>query len=97
MSIFFSSEEFSRVRRDAKQMSAAIAISRKPVSVISGRGGTGKTEVVTTTLNAIDKFLTEKVNVGAAFKTWPVSDGRLRRTYFKFLPKRYQTDPSGES
>ena len=69
LSIFFSSEEFSRVRRDAKQMSAAIAISRKPVSVISGRGGTGKTEVVTTTLNAIDKFLTEKVNAGAAFKT----------------------------
>ncbi len=58
---FFCSDNFNRIRSDPTQLSAAKAITRNPVTVISGRGGTGKTEVVTSTLNAIDKFFNDKV------------------------------------
>lgn len=53
-------DEFTRVRKDAKQLLAAKKICHNPVTVISGRGGTGKTEVVTTVLNGLDKYFVEK-------------------------------------
>jgi ATP-dependent exoDNAse (exonuclease V) alpha subunit len=59
--MLFCSDDFNRIRSDPTQLSAAKAITRNPVTVISGRGGTGKTEVVTSTLNAIDKFFNDKV------------------------------------
>jgi hypothetical protein len=44
--IFFTfSERFERIRADPLQRKAAECIARNVMTVISGRGGTGKTEV----------------------------------------------------
>ena len=47
-------ETFSRIHSDAEQMAAAKSIVSKPVVMISGRGGTGKTEVVSAVLKAAE-------------------------------------------
>jgi ATP-dependent exoDNAse (exonuclease V) alpha subunit len=54
LSLLFS-DSFSRINSDPAQRSAAEKILSNPVTVISGRGGTGKTEVVTAVLDAAEK------------------------------------------
>jgi ATP-dependent exoDNAse (exonuclease V) alpha subunit len=51
------SERFSRIQGDLAQMAAARSIIQKPVTLISGRGGTGKTEVVSAVLKAAEEGL----------------------------------------
>ena len=55
--LFFFSAEFERVRSDPNQLRAAKKIVSNPITLISGRGGTGKTEVVTSVLNAAEKLI----------------------------------------
>ncbi len=49
-------ECFERVRDDEDQKLAAEKIANFPVVVVSGRGGTGKTEVVTSVLEEIEEL-----------------------------------------
>ena len=48
-------ERFARIKSDPKQMAAARSILTKPIVIISGRGGTGKTEVVCAVLKAAEE------------------------------------------
>ncbi len=48
-----------KVRKDPDQLKAAQMVSKNPITIISGRGGTGKTEVVVAVLNAIDEELSK--------------------------------------
>ena len=50
------SPRLSRLRSDPRQVSAARAVASSAVAVISGRGGTGKTEVVTSVLEEIEEM-----------------------------------------
>ena len=50
-------ERFSRIQSDKAQMTAARCILEKPVTLVSGRGGTGKTEVVSAVLKALEEYL----------------------------------------
>ena len=50
-------ERFARIQSDPKQMAAARSILSKPIVIISGRGGTGKTEVVSAVLSAAEEIL----------------------------------------
>ena len=47
---------FDRIKSDADQLSAAKKIIDNPITLISGRGGTGKTEVVTSILYAMEEI-----------------------------------------
>ena len=58
--IDFSLECFSRIATDKQQRLAAEKISKNDVVIISGRGATGKTEVVTTVLSHIENLLENK-------------------------------------
>ncbi len=51
----FESPLLRLVRQDPKQAEAARRIAYSPVTVVSGRGGTGKTEVVTAALEQIEE------------------------------------------
>jgi hypothetical protein len=53
----FSKPVFERIRKDPHQMKAAQLIDKNAVTLISGRGGTGKTEVVSTVLNEIEAII----------------------------------------
>ena len=55
--IDFSAERFRRIAADAKQRLAAEKISVNALTMVSGRGGTGKTELVTSILTYIDEML----------------------------------------
>ena len=44
-------------------MNAAKCILTKPITLVSGRGGTGKTEVVSTVLKAVEESLKERENM----------------------------------
>jgi len=46
---------FERIQADGAQMTAAKCIINQPVTLISGRGGTGKTEVVSAVLKAAEE------------------------------------------
>ena len=46
--LIFSSAAFDNIRSDPKQMEAAQCMLTKPLTVVSGRAGTGKTEVAVT-------------------------------------------------
>ena len=59
-SIDFSLECFNRIATDKQQRLATEKISKNDVVIISGRGGTGKTEVVTTVLSHIESILEKK-------------------------------------
>ena len=48
---------FQRIHADGEQMKAAELILKNPVVMISGRGGTGKTEVVSSVLKAFEEKL----------------------------------------
>lgn len=48
-------EAFERINSDPEQRKASEMILRNPITVMSGRGGTGKTEVVTTVLNCLEE------------------------------------------
>ena len=50
-------EAFDRINTDSEQRRASEMILRNPVTVMSGRGGTGKTEVVTTVLNCLEEAM----------------------------------------
>ena len=50
-------ERFSRLHSDRAQMAAARCILEKPVTLISGRGGTGKTETVSAVLKCVEEEL----------------------------------------
>jgi len=55
------SELFERVRCDADQLRAAELIASQPVIVLSGKGGCGKTEVVSAVVSyAVAKINSEK-------------------------------------
>ena len=55
------SELFEKVRKDADQLRAAELIASQPVVVLSGKGGCGKTEVVSAVISyAIAKINSEK-------------------------------------
>ena len=47
--------KFERIQADGAQMAAARGIIGQPVTLISGRGGTGKTEVVSAVLKAAEE------------------------------------------
>ena len=47
-------ETFGRIHSDAEQMAAARNIMSKAITMVSGRGGTGKTEVVSAVLKAAE-------------------------------------------
>ena len=51
-------DEFVRVRSDPDQLLGAKKIASNPITLISGRGGTGKTEVVTSVLNVAEELIT---------------------------------------
>ena len=57
---FFSSEEFEKVRSDNDQLMAAYLCSQSPLVVISGKGGCGKTTVVTKVFKQAEKLMKEK-------------------------------------
>jgi len=44
---------FAKVRQDADQLRAAQLIARQPVVVMSGKGGCGKTEVVSAVVSYV--------------------------------------------
>jgi len=50
-----SQEEFARLHDDEDQMMAANSIVKQHITMISGRGGTGKTEVVSAVLKAAEE------------------------------------------
>merc|ERR1740128_211616 len=52
--------QFSRIQADAKQMQAARSIVRNSITLISGRGGTGKTEVVSAVLADAEEKIEEE-------------------------------------
>ena len=55
------SELFVKVREDADQLRAAELIASRPVVVLSGKGGCGKTEVVSAVISyAVSKINSEK-------------------------------------
>ena len=58
---------FDKIRRDSDQRRAADGMLKKPMSVISGRAGTGKTEVAVTVWKAIkekwDKYELRKLRI----------------------------------
>ena len=58
ITIIFFRDEFSRVRSDPDQLLGAKKIASNPITLISGRGGTGKTEVVTSVLNVAEELFT---------------------------------------
>ena len=64
---FNFSSRFDLVRQDPRQRLSAEKILSNSVTMISGRGGTGKTEVVTSTLEAIKEKLNES-NVRFLFR-----------------------------
>ena len=57
LNIDLSDSRFERIQTDADQMKAAKCILNNAVTVISGRGGTGKTEVVSAVLNAVEEVI----------------------------------------
>ena len=57
ITIIFFRDEFSRVRSDPDQLLGAKKIASNPITLISGRGGTGKTEVVTSVLNVAEELI----------------------------------------
>ena len=50
---------FERIQKDSQQMLAAKSICNNKVTLVSGRGGTGKTEVVSAVLKAVEEDLGE--------------------------------------
>ena len=62
ITIIFFRDEFSRVRSDPDQLLGAKKIASNPITLISGRGGTGKTEVVTSVLNVAEELITRPAN-----------------------------------
>ena len=61
MNVCECSELFEKVRQDADQLRAVRLIASEPVVVLSGKGGCGKTEVVSTVISyAISKINSEK-------------------------------------
>jgi len=55
------SELFEKVRQDADQLRAAQLIANEPVVVLSGKGGCGKTEVVSAVISyTLAKMSSEK-------------------------------------
>ena len=55
------SQLFEKVRQDADQLRAAELIARQPVVVMSGKGGCGKTEVVSAVVSyAVAQINSEK-------------------------------------
>lgn len=52
-------ERFERIQKDSQQMLAAKSICKNKVTLVSGRGGTGKTEVVSAVLKAVEEDLKE--------------------------------------
>ena len=55
-------ERFERIQGDGAQMAAAKSIISQPVTLISGRGGTGKTEVVSAVLKASEEGMRRSVD-----------------------------------
>ncbi len=53
-------KRFENVRNDARQTEAVRKIASRPVVVVSGRGGTGKTEVVTAALEEMAELEEER-------------------------------------
>ncbi len=62
----FSGDGFKRIRSDPRQLMAARKILTEPLVLVSGRGGTGKTEVVTAVLEEIAKAIEETQEVEKA-------------------------------
>jgi len=61
MFLCVDSEIFAKVRQDPDQLKAAELIARQPVVVMSGKGGCGKTEVVSAVVSyAIAQINSEK-------------------------------------
>lgn len=56
----FEDPEWEKIRTDDKQMEAASMCAQKPVVMISGRGGTGKTEIVSAIVHILERTLIEK-------------------------------------
>ena len=51
---FFSSAKFDNIRNDEDQLRAARLLTQLPVVVISGKGGCGKTTVVTKVMSSCE-------------------------------------------
>ena len=54
------SGNYEKLAADADQLAAAKAIVCNPLTVISGRGGTGKTQVVTSVMEAVERYYEEE-------------------------------------
>ena len=57
LEVDLTEDRFARIKADPQQMAAARSILSKPIVIISGRGGTGKTEVVSAVLSAVEDIL----------------------------------------
>ena len=60
---------FDRIRQDVDQLTAAKSILKNAVTVISGRGGTGKTEVVSAVLKAAEEVIKSEIDEGNDLNT----------------------------
>ena len=56
--LLYFSEEFEKIRGDKEQLEAAKMLLKYPIVVISGKGGCGKTTVVTKVLSYEKRFVT---------------------------------------
>ncbi|XP_040577863.1 DNA helicase B isoform X2 [Lepeophtheirus salmonis] len=54
--IDFNEKQFKDLTPDKEQRKATKMIAHNPITVISGRGGTGKTEIVTTVLSSLNEI-----------------------------------------
>jgi ABC-type glutathione transport system ATPase component len=57
---FYYSSSFSQLASDESQLQACRSILENPLTILCGRGGTGKTKIVTTVLGEVRKVLIEK-------------------------------------
>jgi len=74
------SELFAKVRQDADQLRAAELIAIRPVVVLSGKGGCGKTEVV----SAVVSYAIQQINSEKYVATLSVRN-ESRVTFFSLL------------
>ncbi|XP_052808571.1 DNA helicase B-like isoform X2 [Mya arenaria] len=84
LDVDFNSDEFESIRSDVDQLRAAHLISSKPVVVISGKGGCGKTYVVTKVITSAQanrqakgSFYEQAGNIGMDDETQDMTDSEV--------------------
>lgn len=85
----FDSDDFSRVRDDEDQRKAAELCAAKPVVMVTGRGGTGKTEVVSIVINHIESSFPDMLHENLVIKYKMAITSSPTKSPLKKLQKRF--------